>query len=60
MAFFARLDGTLPGRFTDAGRLFRELIGRRVIKALLAKFLYDVLEVYSETAIFMVDVAAYA
>ncbi|KAJ6452749.1 hypothetical protein C8R45DRAFT_847510, partial [Mycena sanguinolenta] len=50
--FYAQLFDTLPGmkrKYTDAGLFFRDLIGRREITALLAKFTYDVLETFYAT-----------
>ncbi|KAJ7159833.1 hypothetical protein C8R43DRAFT_880676 [Mycena crocata] len=47
--FFARVFHSLPdlkGRYTDAGLFFRDLISRRKTTALLAKYAYDVLEIF--------------
>ncbi|KAF5383608.1 hypothetical protein D9615_003499 [Tricholomella constricta] len=47
--FYAQVDAALPGfrsRFTDAEAMMRDLLGQRVTVALLAKFCYDVLEVF--------------
>ncbi|KAJ7265500.1 hypothetical protein B0H12DRAFT_1101017 [Mycena haematopus] len=50
--FFVRLFRTLPdmkGKHTDAGLFFRDLISRRETTALLAKYAYDVLEIFYAT-----------
>ncbi|KAJ7770683.1 hypothetical protein B0H16DRAFT_1209077, partial [Mycena metata] len=50
--FFAQLFRTLPemkGKYTDAGLFFRNLISYRETTSLLAKFAYDVLEIYYAT-----------
>jgi hypothetical protein len=50
--FYSRIFDTLPamkGRYTDAGLFFRDLISRRETTALLAKYAYDVLEIFYAT-----------
>ncbi|KAJ7461634.1 hypothetical protein FB451DRAFT_1095967 [Mycena latifolia] len=61
-AFFARLFHSLPdmkGKYTDAGLFFRDLISRRKTLALLAKYAYDVLEVFYATPMLTINRAFY-
>ncbi|KAF8129699.1 hypothetical protein K438DRAFT_1427489, partial [Mycena galopus ATCC 62051] len=50
--FYSRLFATFPdlkAKYTDAGLFFRDLFSRRETTSLLAKYSYDVLEIFYAT-----------
>ncbi|KAJ7047207.1 hypothetical protein C8F04DRAFT_1248231 [Mycena alexandri] len=56
--FFAQLFRTLPkmkGKYFDAGLFFRDLISYRETTSLLAKFAFDVLEIFYATPMLIIN-----
>ncbi|KAJ6603153.1 hypothetical protein B0H10DRAFT_1957894 [Mycena sp. CBHHK59/15] len=62
LAFFEQLFNVLPdlkGKYTDPGLFFRDLISRRKTIVLLAKFTYDVLEIFYSTPMLIINPGIY-